>query len=138
MVTLKKDTYKSENTYITLFYSNNFLKVTILINSNSKHYHSKHYHNTFHIKKVIKLKSILTNLKIPSTVFLLIPFLNIKKSILTNLKIPSTVFLLIFFSNIKKSILANLKILLFILIIIILKENNLHKNQCTNNSYKNH
>ena len=82
MVTLKKDTYKSENTYITLFYSNNFLKVTILINSNSKHYHSKHYHNTFHIKKVIKLKSILTNLKIPSTVFYSSPFQILKKAYL--------------------------------------------------------
>ena len=40
---------------------------------------------------------------------------------LTNLKIPSTVFLLIPFSNIKKSILTNFKALLFI-IIIILKE----------------
>ena len=39
-ITLKKHTYKSENTYITLFYSNNFLKVTILVKSihaNPKH-----------------------------------------------------------------------------------------------------
>ena len=51
------------------------------------------------------------------------PFSNIQKSILTNLKIPGTVFLLIpFFSNIKKSILTNLKTPVFMVIIILLKE----------------
>ena len=43
------------------------------------------------------------NLKMPSTIFLLIAFSNIKKSTLINLKIPSTMFLLIAFSNIKKA-----------------------------------
>ena len=42
------------------------------------------------------------NLKMPSTIFLLIAFSNIKKSILMNLKMPSAMFLLIAFSNIKK------------------------------------
>ena len=44
----------------------------------------KHTHKTqifsitlFHTKKIITLKSILTNLKIPGTIFLLIPFSNI-------------------------------------------------------------
>ena len=46
-----------------------------------------------------------------STVFLLIPFSNIKKSTLTDLEIPSTVFLLTPFSNIKK---AHLKILKYL------------------------
>ena len=62
------------------------------------------------------------NLKIPSAIFLLIPFSNIKKSILTNLKIPGAIFLSIPFSNIKKIILTNLKTPLSTLIIIVLKE----------------
>ena len=40
MITLNKHTYKSKNTYITLFYSNSFLKVKTLIKSihtNPKH-----------------------------------------------------------------------------------------------------
>ena len=68
---IKKDTYKPKHHY-NPFYSNNFVKVTILIKS--IHTNSKHYRNTFHTKKIIKLKSIFTNLKIPGKVFLLIPF----------------------------------------------------------------
>ena len=69
------------------------------------------------------LKSILTNLKIPGTVFfayslfrilkkdnfLLILFFQILKSILTNLKIPGTIFAHPPFSNIKKENLQILK-----------------------------
>ena len=84
---------------------------------------------------IIKLKSILTNLKTPGTMFLLIPFSNIKKSILTNLKIPCTIFLLIP-SNIKK---AHLRISKhpFHANTNNFKGNNLHKNHYTNNSHKN-
>ena len=45
-------------------------------------------------------KSILMNLKLPETIFLLIPVFKYLKSILRNLKIPRTVFLLVPFSNI--------------------------------------
>ena len=66
---------------------------------------------------------------------------------LTNLKIPGPVFLLIPFSNIKKRILTNLKTSLFVLILILteiiyIKNHRLLttciKNDHTNNSHKNH
>ena len=66
------------------------------------------------------LKSILTNLKIPGTIVLLIPFFQIfkipetifqifKKHTYKILKKPSTIFCSYPFSNIKKSIFTNLK-----------------------------
>ena len=60
---------------------------------------------TLQIKKhKIKLKSILTNRKIHGTVFLLIPFSNIKKSILTNLKIPIFILIIIVIIILKETI----------------------------------
>ena len=59
------------------------------------------WHNFFaHCFSKNIFKSILTNLKIRGTIFLLMPFSNIKKSILTNLKIRGTIFLLIAFLKI--------------------------------------
>ena len=75
IITLKKNTQKSENTYITPFCSNKFLKVTIFIKS--IHTNPKYPYNLHSYKKIITLKSILTNLKIPGTIFLLISFSNI-------------------------------------------------------------
>ena len=49
-------------------------------------------------------KNIPTNLKLPDTIFKYL------KTIVTNLKILGTIFLLIFFSNFLKKILTNLKI----------------------------
>ena len=74
IITLKKNTQKFENTYMTPFCSNNFLKVTIFIKSIHIHTNPKYPYNLHSYKKIITLKSILTNLKIPRTVFLLIPF----------------------------------------------------------------
>ena len=119
-IRLKKHTYKSENTYITLFYSNNFLKVTIFIES--IHTNPKHHYNPFYTKNNYIYNQIKKHTYESENTWrnvLLIAFSNIKKSILTNLKISETVFLLIAFSNIKKSILTNLKTPLFILIIIL-------------------
>ena len=48
-ITLKKHTYKPENTYITLLYSKNFLKVTMLIKS--IHTNPKHPYDPPHTKK---------------------------------------------------------------------------------------
>ena len=54
-----------------------------------------------------------------------------------NLKIPSTIFLLIAFSDIKKSIVTKSQNTLFHTNNNF-KENNLYKNHYTNNSHKNH
>ena len=69
---ITKGYLQTPNTTITLFNSNNFLKVTILIKST--HTNSKHYNHIFHTKKITKLKSIFTNLRIPRKVFLYNPF----------------------------------------------------------------
>ena len=53
--------------------------------------------------KIITLKSILTNLKIPNTVFLLILFSNVKKAYLRIPKYLAQFFCLFPFSNIKKA-----------------------------------
>ena len=76
-------------------------------------------------------KSILTNLKIPGTVFLLIPFSNIKKSILTNLKIPGSFFAHPLFQILQKEYLRISKHP-FNTNNNNFKGNNLHKNHCTN------
>ena len=68
---------------------------------------------------IIKLKSILTNLKIPGTVFCSSPFKKLKKAYLRISKYLAQFFCSSPFSNIKKSILMNLKIPLFMLIIIL-------------------
>ena len=73
-------------------------------------------------------KTILTNLKIPDTLFLLIPFSKYYKSLLTNLKIPDTVFFCLFLSwNIKKRILTN-PFTIFCLFLFYILENRILTN----------
>ena len=75
IIILEKDTYKIWKYLYNPFYSNNFLKITILlksINTNPKYLYNPHSY-----WKIITLRSILQNLKISRTVFLLKPFSNI-------------------------------------------------------------
>ena len=91
-------------------------KITIFIkniHTNPKYPYNSHSYE----QKIITLKSILTNLKIPETVFFYTLFKYLK-NILTNLKIPRAMFCLYPFQILKKSILTNLKILRTIFLLI--------------------